>query len=46
VVTRSFAKADANGDGSISKDEFMSSFTAGSKTTPPPAQVPPPPNPQ
>jgi Ca2+-binding EF-hand superfamily protein len=46
VVTRSFAKADANGDGAISKDEFMSSFTAGSKNTPPPAQVPPPPNPQ
>jgi Ca2+-binding EF-hand superfamily protein len=40
VVSRSFGKADADGDGAITRDEFMSAFTAGSSTTPPPA-VPP-----
>ena len=40
VVSRSFAKADANGDGAITRDEFMSSFTTRAPTEPPPA-VPP-----
>jgi Ca2+-binding EF-hand superfamily protein len=44
VVARSFAKADADGDGGITRDEFMSAFTASAPTTPPPAV--PPPNPQ
>jgi hypothetical protein len=43
VVSSSFSKADANGDGALTRDEFMSSFTTRSPNTPPPA-VPSPPN--
>ena len=43
VVSGSFSKADADGDGSINRDEFMSSFTARAPTAPPPA-VPTPPS--
>jgi Ca2+-binding EF-hand superfamily protein len=43
VVSSGFAKADADGDGSISRDEFMSTFTTRTPTAPPPA-VPTPPS--
>jgi hypothetical protein len=42
VVSSSFKQADTNGDGMISHDEFMSSFTARAPTTPPPALPTPP----
>jgi hypothetical protein len=42
VVSGGFSKADADGDGSISRDEFMTTFTTRTPTAPPPA-VPTPP---
>ena len=42
VVTRGFAQADADHDGTINRDEFMSSFTTRAPATPPPALPTPP----
>jgi Ca2+-binding EF-hand superfamily protein len=51
VVARSFAKADTNGDGKLTRDEFYAAFTTSERTAPPesvpngetPAPSPPPP---